>query len=152
MNDLASATKNDSSRPWNNVEAEREWNALIVSASMENRKALLRILEGLPVDTFVVATIEQAQEVLSRHSIDLICCEESLPDGSYRQLLQPTTAKNKLTRFVVMLRTGEWDEYLEAMRLGVTDVLRCPPQPIEVELVLIRVVRERAGQDTGVMA
>jgi DNA-binding NtrC family response regulator len=152
MNDLALATRNDSSKLWNNVETKREWNALIVSASMENRKALLRILERLPVETFAAATIEQAQEVLSRHSIDLIFCEESLPDGSYRQFLEPATAKNKLTRFVVMLRSGEWDEYLEAMRLGVTDVLRCPPQPIEVELVLIRVVRERAGQDTDVIA
>jgi len=152
MSDLALAPKNVSSRLWNSVETHREWNALIVSASIENRKALLRILEGLPVDTFAATTIEQAREVLSRHSIDAIFCEESLPDGSYRQLLETATAKNKMTRFVVMLRTGEWDEYLGAMRLGVTDVVRCPLQPIEVELVLIGVARDRARQDTGVIA
>jgi DNA-binding NtrC family response regulator len=150
MNDLALAPKHDSTGIWNNVETQ-SWSALIVSASIENRKALLRILDGLPVDTFVAATIGQAQEVLSCHSIEVIFCEESLPDGSYRQFLEPPTAKNKLKRIVVMLRTGEWDEYLEAMRLGVTDVLRCPLQPIEVELVLIGVAHDRARQDPGVV-
>ena len=150
MNDLALVPKADSTRLWNNVETQKEWRALIVSASVENRKALLRILEGLPVDTFIAATIEQAQEVMSRHSMDVIFCEESLPDGSYRQFLEPATARSK--RFVVMLRTGEWDEYLEAMRLGVTDVLRCPLQPIEVELVLVGLGRDRARQDADVKA
>jgi DNA-binding NtrC family response regulator len=146
MNDLALAPKTDSTKRWNNLETHTEWNALIVSASIQNRKALLRILEGLPVDTFTAATIEQAQKVLSRHSIDAIFCEESLSDGSYRQLLETATATNKRKRFVVMLRTGEWDECLEAMRLGVTDVVRCPLHPIEVALVLIALVRDRAGQ------
>jgi DNA-binding NtrC family response regulator len=152
MNDLALAPKAASTKLWNNVETQKEWNGLIVSASIENRKALLRILDGLPVDAFTAATVEQAREVLSRHSIDVIFCEESLPDGSYRQFLEPATAKSKRKRLVVMLRTGEWDEYLEAMRLGVTDVLRCPLEPIEVELVLIGVARDRARQDPGVMA
>lgn len=146
MNDLALMRKTDSTKLWNNLETRTEWNVLIVSASIPNRSALLHILGGLPLNAFTVATIEQAQKVLSRQSIDVIFSEESLSDGSYRRLLETATTTNKWKRFVVMLRTGEWDEYLEAMRLGVTDVVRCPLQPIEVALVLIALVRDRAGQ------
>jgi DNA-binding NtrC family response regulator len=152
MNDLALTPKTDSTKRWNNLETHTEWNVLIVSAYIPNRSALLHILGGLPLNAFTVATIEQAQKVLSRQSIDVIFCEESLSDGSYRRLLETATTTNKWKRFVVMFRTGEWDEYLEAMRLGVTDVVRCPLQPVEVALVLIALVRDRAGQHAGVIA
>jgi DNA-binding NtrC family response regulator len=45
------------------------------------------------------------------------------------------------TRFVVMLCTGEWEEYLEALRLGAEEVLRCPLQPTDVDLALIHAMR-----------
>jgi CheY-like chemotaxis protein len=122
---------------------QREWPLLIVSSQPENRKALLHILEGLPVNTFLAGTISQAREVLSGRSIEIVFCEETLPDGSYRQLLEPLIEQHRMTRFVLTLCTGEWEQYLEAVRLGATDVLRCPLQEIEVELVLIRAGRER---------
>lgn len=54
--------------------------------------------------------------------------------------------------FVVMLCSGEWNECLEAMRLGATDVIRCPLQSTEVEYVLIRAGRERNRHAFDVMA
>jgi hypothetical protein len=37
---------------------------LVVSTRLENRSALLRILEGLPVNAFTVSTVQQAHEAL----------------------------------------------------------------------------------------
>jgi DNA-binding NtrC family response regulator len=146
MNNIALEPKTNSTRMWNDTTAYREWDVLIVSARRENRKALLQIFEGLPLNIFTAATIEEAQEVLSSQLLEVIFCEEFLPDGSYRQLLEPLVTKNSATRFVVTLCTGEWDEYLQAMNLGATEVLRCPLQSIDVELVLIRAGRDRERQ------
>jgi DNA-binding NtrC family response regulator len=143
MNNTALAPTVDSTRVWNHAEILKQWDVLIVSARGENSQALLRILKDLPIHTFAAASVAQAKQVLSRHPVDLIFCEESLPDGSYRQLLELAIARNKKSRFVVILCTGEWDEYLEAIGLGVTDVLRCPLQSIDVELVLIGLGHDR---------
>lgn len=123
---------------------EKEWDLLVVSSRLENRKALLRILDGLPVDIFTAATIRQAHEVLAGHSIRLIFSEEHFADGTYRELLRTVRAQHPGLRMVLMLCTGEWEEYLEAIRLGVTEVIRCPLQPTDVELTLIRAARETA--------
>jgi DNA-binding NtrC family response regulator len=125
---------------------EKEWDLLVVSSRLENRKALLRILDGLPVDIFTAATISQAHEVLSSHAIRLIFSEENFADGSYRELLRSVRAEHRGPRMVLMLCTGEWEEYLEAMRLGVSEVIRCPLQPTDVELTLIRAAREAAHE------
>ena len=116
---------------------------LVVSARLENRRTLLRILEELPVLVFSAATVEQAREVLATHSIGLVFCEENLADGSYRDLLKSIRVTQPGAQFVLMLCTGEWTEYLEAVRLGAWDGIRCPLQPTDVELLLIRSARER---------
>jgi DNA-binding NtrC family response regulator len=125
------------------AEPPKSWTVLIVSSKTENRDALLRIFEGLPIDVAIAKTLREARTILSENLIDVVFSDESLPDGSYRELLESISAERRATRFVVTLGTGEWEEYLEAMRLGATDVLRCPLQSIEVELVLIRAGRER---------
>jgi len=121
---------------------EKELDVLIVSSRLENRKALLRILEELPVETFSVSTIGQALEVLSSHSFAVIFCEEDVPDGSYRKLLAEVLTTRHVNRLIVMLCTGEWEEYLEALKLGAADVIRSPLQAPDIELVLIQAMRE----------
>jgi len=128
---------------------EKHWDILVVSAYVENRRALRRILEGLPVNAFTASTVQQALEVLSSHAIRLIFCEENFADGSYRDLLAVAHTAQTKTPLVLMLSTGEWDEYLEAMTLGATEVLRCPLQPTDVELILIRAARAEEGQIHG---
>lgn len=98
MNNVAMSPKASSSNATqlrNSTDARPDCGVLVVSARAENRKSLLRILEGLPIDAFVVTTLEQAQEVLETHSIEVIFCEEPLPDGSYHKMLQSLRAQEK---------------------------------------------------------
>jgi DNA-binding NtrC family response regulator len=125
---------------------DKPWDILVVSARLENKKALLRILQGLPVSAFTASTVQQAHEVLSTHSIRLIFCEENFVDGSYRDVLAAVRTPQTRTPLVLMLSTGEWEEYLEAMSLGAIEALRCPLQPTDVELTLIRIAREHEAQ------
>ena len=118
---------------------------LIISCRPENRKMLLRVFDGLPIDSYSASSIAQAREALHSRSFSVIFCEERLADGSYRDLLEEIHSASDATRFVVMLCTGEWEEYLEALRLGAEEVLRCPLQPTDIDLALIHAMRNGAS-------
>jgi DNA-binding NtrC family response regulator len=143
MNTLATLPKPGSIKLLEHGQSYQQWDVLIVSSRTENGKSLIRILGDLPINVFAASTIGQARELLGKHPVEMIFCEEFLPDGTYRELLEFVIAERSSTAFVVTLCTGEWDEYLEATHLGATDVLRCPLQAIDVELVLIRAGRNR---------
>jgi DNA-binding NtrC family response regulator len=114
---------------------------LIVSCRPENRKMLLRVFEDLPIDSYSASSIRQAKEALRSRSFSVVFCEERLPDGAYADLLKELKNAQQSTRLLVMLCTGEWEEYLEALRLGAEEVLRCPLQPTDVDLALIHAMR-----------
>jgi DNA-binding NtrC family response regulator len=114
---------------------------LIVSCRPDNRKMLMRVFDGLPIDSYSAPSIEQAKEALRLRSFSVVFCEERLSDGTYNDLLREVRANSEEIRFVVMLCTGEWEEYLEALRLGAEEVLRCPLQPTDVDLALIHAMR-----------
>jgi DNA-binding NtrC family response regulator len=124
---------------------------LIISCRPENRKMLLRVFHGLPIDSYSVSTLEQARETLQSRNFSVIFCEERLSDGSYRELLHEVRAEQGM-RFVVMLCTGEWEEYLEALHLGAEEVLRCPLQPTDIDLALIHAMRSTASAPGRVLA
>jgi DNA-binding NtrC family response regulator len=114
---------------------------LVVSCRPENRRMLMRVFDGLPIDAYSAPSLEQAREALALRSFSVVFCEERLPDGSYRELLRHVQSAPEDMRFVVMLCTGEWEEYLEALRLGAEEVLRCPLQPTDIDLALIHVMK-----------
>ena len=105
---------------------------LIVSCRPENRKTLVRALDELSINCYVAPTIRDAREVLALRSLSLVFCEERLSDGSYCDLLRDVRATRPETGFVVLLCTGEREEYRRAMRLGAQEVLRCPLRPTDV--------------------
>ena len=116
---------------------------LIVSSRLETKKALLNIIQGLPVDVYTSPSIEHAWEMLMSQPMDVIFCDERLPDGSYPDFLRAVRSEHRLARFVLLLSSeDDWKDYRQAMRLGVSDVLRRSYQPTDVELVLIRIGRE----------
>jgi|SRR5438270_12345218 len=133
-------------RTWNGA-MQSNRHILIVSSRIENKNTLLSTLDGLPVSTFTVAKIEHAFEVLLSSPIDLVFCEEHVTDGSYRELLSAVHARDKMTPFVLILCTGKWEECLEAVRLGATEVLRCPLEPTDINLTLVRAMRDKEYAD-----
>ena len=114
---------------------------LIVSCRSENRKSLTKVFSTLPIDSYTVSTLREARETLDKKSFGVVFCEERLSDGRYCELLTEVQARNGDTRFVVMLCVGEWEEYLNAVRLGASEVLRCPLHSTDIDLALIHAMR-----------
>jgi DNA-binding NtrC family response regulator len=115
---------------------------LIVSSRIENKKTLLRTLESLPVNTFSASTIFQARQLLATHPLAVIFCEERLPDGSYDELLASLPISPQMNRFIVVQCAGEWEQYLEALRPGVAEVLRAPLQSTDIDIALFHAMRQ----------
>lgn len=120
--------------------------ALVVSPELEARKPLLRTLEALQVDTVVCAARIQAEEILRRKAVDIIFCDEHLPDGGYSDLVHATCGSSGGPRVVVTTRTGDWDLYFAALDKGAFDVIRCPCYPQDVEMTIVRFLTEDGSQ------
>jgi DNA-binding NtrC family response regulator len=129
---------------------ENEVDVLIVTSRIANKRTLLRTLEGLPVNTFSASTVFQALEFLATHPLVIIFCEERLPDGSYRDLLGSVPSSPQMNRLIVVQCAGEWEEYLEALRLGAAEVLRVPLQSTDIDIALFHAMRQ--GRESQAMA
>jgi len=125
-----------------------QWDVLVASADVEHRRALIRLLDNLSLNVLSTSDLRQAEEVLARQSVSLVFCDDQLPDGSYRELLTTRRMGHKAPRVVVTTVTGEWKDYLEAMRLGVFDVIHAPFHPTDVELVVIRAIHDEEQRAT----
>jgi DNA-binding NtrC family response regulator len=106
------------------------------------RKPLLRTLESLGVDLVVCSRVSDAEESLLKLPVDLVFCDEHLPDGGYAHLIHAHHSENCIPRVVVTTRHGDWDLYFHALAKGAFDVIRCPCNATDVEMVIIRALRE----------
>src|SRR5882672_9001487 len=120
----------------------RRWDVLVACTDPTKRSALVHMLEGMSVNVFSCSTLIQIGELLSKQKIELIFCDESLSDGSFRDLLRANDTWMGRPRIVVIFSTGEWTEYLEALQLGVFEVISAPLHPTDVELAVIRAIRD----------
>jgi DNA-binding NtrC family response regulator len=125
---------------------QRTVRALLVTPHLEVRQPLLRTLNALSIDVVVCATVTQAQEVLRSNSIDVIFCDEHLSDGRYSDLVHSIRPDGAIPKVVVTTRTGEWELYFEAVGKGAFDVVRCPWHSTDVEMVVLRALREASAQ------
>lgn len=137
-----------SANPANHSETlKRHVRALVVSSQLEGRQPLVRMLEAIPADVIACSNRIQAEEVLSRQGFEVVFCDEHLPDGCYSDLLHSNHWEHKVPRVVVTTRTGDWDLYFEAIERGAFDVIRTPGYPTDIEMTVIRAVREDDRQD-----
>jgi hypothetical protein len=130
---------------------EKEWDLLVVSTRVEDRSALLHILESLPVNVFIASTVEQAVEVLSCHTIRLVFCEEILAYSSFPNLFATIRDVHAEVRLMIDGHQYVLIDPLCRRMEGVfgEDVISrdgCDPSslpPTNVELALIGTVRHQ---------
>jgi DNA-binding NtrC family response regulator len=115
---------------------------LIVSPLIEVRRPLLKTLERLSTDVLVCSTLAQAEEVLLLKAVEVVFCDEHLVDGSYQDLIHAGHFEHRIPRVVVTTRTGDWELYFAAVAKGAFDVIRSPWHATDVEMVVIRALRE----------
>ena len=117
------------------------WDILIASSDLEDRRALSNILAKLGVDPLTTPTIRECKQIIAAERVGLIFCDRLLADGNCYDLLNASRAGKTRARIVVTSSTADWDEFLEAMRLGAFDVIASPCRATDVEWMVIQALR-----------
>lgn len=120
---------------------EKALDVLVVCCQLENTKTLLGVFRDLPIKAHSVSKLAQANEFMANHRVDMVFCDEWLPDGSYRGVLARLRDTSPAAQFVLLMLNGEGQACLEASRLGVEEVLRPPLRPIDVDLAFVHSFR-----------
>ncbi len=118
---------------------------LVLTPSLEVRLPLVRTLESLPADVVTCSNLAQAREALLHLEFDLVFCDECLLEDAGLGVLQLRDASGKPARLVITTRSSGWDVYFHALDRGAYDVVRAPWYATDLEMVVIRAVRERAS-------
>jgi CheY-like chemotaxis protein len=116
--------------------APNETRVLSVSNDREDHTVLQRILDGQPFLVSTAMSCEEALEYLGHDRACVVFCDQSMKDGTWRDLLGRASAAGEPPLIVVTSRLA--DEYLwaEVLNLGGWDVLTKPFQAQEVLHVL----------------
>jgi two-component system response regulator PilR (NtrC family) len=127
------------------------WKILVASSDLENRRAVANILITQGLDPICAGTVAECRQVLENEDVVLVFCDRHITDGGHREVLRIVRSSKTRALVVITSRQGQfdWDEYLEAMRLGAFDVIASPCLPTDVEWMVLqagRYVRSRASR------
>jgi CheY-like chemotaxis protein len=118
---------------------------LVACADSESRRALAEIIIQCGLKPISAATVSEAQSVLAQQAICLVFCEESLPEGGYREFLTRARDAGFEVPLVVASPLGDAENYLEAMGAGAFDFISPPYIPSQIESLVERRRQTRVG-------
>jgi DNA-binding NtrC family response regulator len=120
-----------------------------VISTGENRDVVTAAMSHWSIEAVPCSGVVEARTLLPSTRPSLIFCEEDLPDGTYRELLNDVS-KTAKTRVVVISRDAELDEhYNEALALGAFDMIASPCRRSDVQWIAIRAMQEELRRSGG---
>jgi DNA-binding NtrC family response regulator len=105
---------------------------LVICAEAENYEQIRRVAAKAGVGCLHCRKTDEARSILATVDIDVVFCQDMLPDGDFRAVIADADA----VPVIVLSRFAEWDYYLAALRDGAFDYIACPPNAIETERIL----------------
>lgn len=116
---------------------------LILSGEAEHRHKLSGAMSSCGWVPIRCETISAAKGLVLRYQLEVIVCDDVLPDGDFRELIRELKGSACEARVVVMSRSyDDWGDYLEAMIAGAYDYLAYPPYPRELEQAIAAALLE----------
>ena len=110
--------------------------ALVISASEENRTDLSEALAAEGFVPVLCGSMTEARKFIESDDIGIVFCDDCLPNGGLRKVVAEVGRRQSPIPVIGVSRTGEWDEYFEALRMGAFDYLSLPPRRNELDRVL----------------
>jgi len=110
---------------------------LIISTSRRTQEELVDVLTACgatPIQCLSIADLRL--KLKETEGCEVVFCEDTLPDGSYRDVLASVKSLVPGVPVVVCSLLGEMPNYLEAMNLGAFDFIAPPYHPPEVEAII----------------
>jgi DNA-binding NtrC family response regulator len=98
-------------------------------------------LSNWAIEPVCCSSLQEARGFLPDETFSLIFCEDTLSDGSYRDILRPP-GKPMKTRVVVISEISDDQKYNEAKQLGAFDVVSSPCRQSDIQWIVIRAIQE----------
>jgi len=121
-------------------------NGLVVSSDEEVRRKLGEILGQCGLAPVFASTVTESGMALAGQEVFIVLCDDCLSDGKYMDIVKLAGQSDTKALVVVVSRTGEWPEYLTAIRAGAFDYLAYPPIPGELQRIIQNSFREVGRQ------
>ena len=121
---------------------------LVVFPSDEHRILLLQAIVQAGMVPLLCESPDEAREAINGENIQVVVCEDLLPESALDAILKQTHSRMRPIPVIVTSRTGEWEEFLTALRLGAFDYLVLPPRQDEVRRVLRLALAEGSRPNT----
>lgn len=109
--------------------------ALVISAYEENRTALSEALAAEGLVPALCSSMIDAHKFLQSDDIGIVFCDD-VSDGCLKSVVAEVAKRREPIPVIAVSRTGEWHEYLEALRTGAFDYLSLPLRRNELDRVL----------------
>jgi DNA-binding NtrC family response regulator len=109
---------------------------LVISPSQENRAALQNVLVASGLAPILCSSLSEGRKFLGDDDIGIVIFDDCLPDKDLLSIVEEVGKRPKPLPVIAVSRTGEWGEYLAALRVGAFDYMSLPPQRDEVDRVL----------------
>lgn len=120
---------------------------LVVFPSDEHRTSLLKAVADAGMAPLFCGSLEEAREAIRSENIQVVICEDLLSEKALKVILKQARNRTRPIPVIVSSRTGEWEEFLKALRQGAFDYLVLPPRRDEVRRVLRLALAERSRTD-----
>jgi DNA-binding NtrC family response regulator len=120
---------------------------LIACSSAECKETFADILKAWALETTIVSTSAEAQELLQPQPPALVICEDQLAEGNYHEVLDALSAAKSPARLLVLVHDEA--EYSEAMEAGAFDAIPVPFRRADAQWAVIRALQAKAPRNTN---
>jgi len=115
---------------------------LLVSHLPEDRTAFHEIFGRGRWSLYQAETFSEARRTLGGHLVDVVLCEQELPDGDWDDLLRYLRVFERPPQLIVLSRLGDDRLWSRVLNLGGYDVLAKPLNRFEVIRIVGQAMRQ----------
>jgi len=117
---------------------------ILVAEDEPGQRQLIRAILEKDFTVVTVANGEEARQLLSKRSFDLVITDERMPQLSGSELIRWAREKTPETPIIVLTAFGSIETAVEAIKLGAVDYLTKPlKSPDELRIVVSRVLEQK---------
>lgn len=115
---------------------------LVVSGEPAHRDMLAASVSSFGLRAVCCGTSKGAAELLGKHPFGTVICDDRLPDGTFRTVMDYAANCGTPIPVIVTSLWNDWDLFLKALNAGAFDYIALPPMPGEVERIVRMALRE----------
>jgi len=125
---------------------ETKVQVLSVGPVAETHSVLKRILQSTNWNIHPAESRRDASEWMRQHPVGVVICEDQLPDGSWRDLMQDLAESPNHPYFIVTSGSGGRRLWMDVIEAGGFDLLAKPFDTLEVRRVIALAWRHWASR------